>query len=436
VNGRRLTIQWCSRAAVPNPALRASGSAGASASRRLLRAPSESSFSRSNRRAASPAPHVGRAQHAGKTLAGPKYDLEVTDNRMMWVRIAEGLKASGIFQTVDAEFASETRIFGALEYENVFSVAPTTFRPDTSGLWKYTLRLSYPESQEPNAEPTKDGYVFREGPLGELLAAMAFCLECRIFLVSTVDSLPGSNFGHLKTEYNVYRGLTGPTIDPVAFSSVERNFAKGMAEFFDLLRSIHPRHHFAVANALNHYARALREIGVDDEMVFIRLVSAIEAVAEAVDVSRDSLAQRALAAITTTSELTSHEREEISKLLRTRKVKQRFIEFLVTHSVDFLDGEANSSSHTLVSHKSLPEVVAAIYDARSAYLHSGDPMYLSRYWPENPTWQTGSTVGMIWQSRRYSAKQKLPYAHFFHRLVRHCILAHLRILPKVAAKAG
>jgi hypothetical protein len=64
-----LTIQWCSRAAVPNPALRASEVAGATASRRLLHAPSESSFSRSNRRAASPARQGGRAQHTGTTLA-------------------------------------------------------------------------------------------------------------------------------------------------------------------------------------------------------------------------------------------------------------------------------------------------------------------------------------------------------------------------------
>jgi hypothetical protein len=66
-----LTLQWCSRAAVPNPALRASEATGATASRRLLRAPSACSFSRSNRRAASPAPHVGRAQHTGKTFFGP-----------------------------------------------------------------------------------------------------------------------------------------------------------------------------------------------------------------------------------------------------------------------------------------------------------------------------------------------------------------------------
>jgi len=55
---------------VPNPALRASKSADATASRPLQFAPSGYSISRGSGRAASLARHVGRAQHTGKTLAG------------------------------------------------------------------------------------------------------------------------------------------------------------------------------------------------------------------------------------------------------------------------------------------------------------------------------------------------------------------------------
>jgi len=56
---------------VPNPALRASVSADATASRPLQFAPSEYSISRGSGRAASLARHVGRTQHTGKTLCGP-----------------------------------------------------------------------------------------------------------------------------------------------------------------------------------------------------------------------------------------------------------------------------------------------------------------------------------------------------------------------------
>ena len=67
----RLTLQWSRHAAVPNPALRASKSADATASRPLQFAPSGYSISRGSGRAASPARHVGRAQHTGRTLGRP-----------------------------------------------------------------------------------------------------------------------------------------------------------------------------------------------------------------------------------------------------------------------------------------------------------------------------------------------------------------------------
>jgi hypothetical protein len=75
-----LTLQWSRHAAVPNPALRASEGAGATASRRLLLAPSERPFSRSNRRAASLGPHAGRVRLIEMTLGGR--NTRVTTDRM------------------------------------------------------------------------------------------------------------------------------------------------------------------------------------------------------------------------------------------------------------------------------------------------------------------------------------------------------------------
>jgi hypothetical protein len=62
------TLQWSRHAAVPNPALRASESAGATASRRLLFAPSACSIGRGSRRAASLGPHGGRVRLIEMTL--------------------------------------------------------------------------------------------------------------------------------------------------------------------------------------------------------------------------------------------------------------------------------------------------------------------------------------------------------------------------------
>lgn len=75
----------------------------------------------------------------------------------------------------------------------------------------------------------------------------------------------------------------------------------------------------------------------------------------------------------------------------------------------------------------------AIYRARSGYLHSGDPMYLSPVSQVFPGWHMGASVGQTLQDRSFSKEQKLPCADFFHRLVRHCILARIEEMASEAA---
>jgi hypothetical protein len=116
------------------------------------------------------------------------------------------------------------------------------------------------------------------------------------------------------------------------------------------------------------------------------------------------------------------------RTLDTRKTKARFVQFLAQYSKGFFDGEAREPVHTQVTPKTLPAIATAIYNARSGYLHNGDPMYISRGVPSFPGWHMDPSVGMRDGERKFVAKEKLPYIVFAHRLIRYCLLAYIRSL--------
>lgn len=69
-----------------------------------------------------------------------------------------------------------------------------TFGPDTTGLYKYILRFRCPQRAVPEGEAvppefleegTSKGYVFPDGPIGELVALFSLRLQARFFLLST-----------------------------------------------------------------------------------------------------------------------------------------------------------------------------------------------------------------------------------------------------------
>ena len=51
----------------------------------------------------------------------------------------------------------------------------------------------------------------------------------------------------------------------------------GLPEFLESISKIPEEYHQQLILASHHYSLALREFGIDEEMVFIRLVSSVEA---------------------------------------------------------------------------------------------------------------------------------------------------------------
>ncbi len=352
-----------------------------------------------------------------------------SDERMLWIRnLGEG-SGSGVFDTIDAEIGSENFINGLLDYDNgAILFGPTTLQPDKTGVYKYLLRLRLPSEPEPIHSGTRKGYLFREGPIGELVAFISLYCQSRLYILSTTFGQLTSHSLAIKNEFSPFRNNYGLNVDPVIFSSTDRNLATEMPNFLSQLRLIPSKYHLVVALSANHYARALREIGIDEEMVFVRLVAAIETAALDQSISNDPLSNKTVEELFRIEQLSDIQIQELKNLLQTRKAKARFITFLNRFSSGFFEGMQENPSRTQVTPETLPSVAGAVYDARSDYLHNGYPMYLSHYWPAFPDWHMDPSVGMTWQDRSYSVNQKLPRADFFHRLVRHCLLNYFNSL--------
>jgi hypothetical protein len=357
-----------------------------------------------------------------------------SDHEMHWVRTLNGLAARGAAEwIIEAELGSEILIPGQLTYEDhAIVLGPTTFGPDASGLYKYLLRLRCATPGAPIAfdtiekTSTRAGYLLPGGPVTELVALFSLQLQARLFLLSTTERALAPRHLPQKTEHVVLRAEGNiPHRDAFLFAPRdERNIHTALPPILDTIRRIPAKHHLGLAVAAEHYARAVRTVGLDEELVFVRLVSAIERLMP--KQAADSLSEKLLAI----DGLSDEEREELTLILETREAGARFIAFLDKYSAGFFENEAREPANTQVTPENLPVIAKAIYNARSGYLHNGDPMYLSIPIGASSGWHMDPSVGKWEQNRSFSAKQKLPRADFFHRLVRHCLLARIEELGR------
>jgi hypothetical protein len=355
----------------------------------------------------------------------------MTDNRMLWVRNLEWLAAATKPDIIECELGSEVEISGLLNLaDGAILCAASTDEPDQAGLYKYLLKIK--SASRPPLPPTSStkGYVFKDGLLGELVALLSGFLEARFYILSvswrslTPSSLPR------KREYSPLRRASNEGIDPVVFGKRERHFAQSLPDFLGRVGSVESKYHQRIITGFHHYARALREIAVDQEMVFIRLVSAVEAVAVDEVVTDDIFRDRSLEDLV--KELPRAEREELVKIFEVRKTKARFVTFLERNSNGFFKGGVKAQS-TKIKKSQLPSICKAVYNARSAYLHRGEPMFLSQPLRKPQNWDMDPAGDMVMQGRRFPAQAKLPYPYFFHRLVRHCLLNYVNSLPSVGS---
>jgi hypothetical protein len=353
------------------------------------------------------------------------------DNRMGWIRNIEKIKKKGTkTYIVEYEIATECRIPGVLDYmDSKILCGPLTMEKDLNGLYHYSLKIEYYQNESYNqGEKNRKGYYFNGGIVGEIMSIFSLYFRCRFYLIATYTGELSDHGLRMKKEHTLVYRACNPAIHPPIFSSSNKNFAKGLSDFLNLIKLLDDKYHQQFILSCGHYARSLKEVGIDSEMVFIRLVSSIESLSQFIKLTKgdDLFKGKKIEDIIKIEDLPKDDMDELKKIFETRKAKVKFVNFIMNNSHGCLRGGNYKAKHCKIKKVSLPKVLSAIYTARSEYLHNGDTMYLSSPIHGGEKWDTDPTVGMTIDNRFFSASQKLPYTYFFEGLVRCCLINFLK----------
>lgn len=364
---------------------------------------------------------------------------KTNDSRIAWIRNIEKLeKPDKNSYVTEYEIATECRIPGVLDYGNEKILCGSLTNKDKNGLYHYLFHIQHAGLEELyyNKQASKKGYYFKNGILGELLSLFSLYFQCRFYLIATYWGELTNHGLKIKTENDfLYRSCSHQIHPKIFENNKNRNFAKGLSGFLDSIKSLKPAKHQQFILACYHYARALKEVGIDSEMVFIRLVSSIEALLKDFNLKKkdNPLNGENFNPLFNNCKITEPQLKQIKEILRVNKrglidiekSKLKFIKFIEKHSKGCLKGGNFKVKRLKIKKEDLPKVLKAIYDARSAYLHNGEPMFLSQFMHKASKWDTDPTCGMIIDNVRISASKKLPYTYWFENLVRHCLLNYL-----------
>lgn len=350
---------------------------------------------------------------------------------MGWIRNLEAVAGGCQEYTVEYELGSECQIPGLLDYaDGKIICASMSTEESRDGLWLYNLILRYPLGpHDYNRKADEEGYYFKDGIVGELLALMSLFFRCRFYFISSSLRPENPSLGMtIKREYPFLRVKCNPGIHPPLFQSPDKNLAAGFEEFLDEVKRLDQQLHQDFILACHHYARAVKEVGVDAEMVFIRLVSAIETLSKdmPLDHKDDKLEKQGVTALIEQSPLPKELQSELKTVFDVRKSRKKFVRFIERHSSGFFKGGNIKAKHLKIKRANLGKVLNVIYTARSKYLHAGEPMFLSQPIKGGEKWDTDPTSGMIVDNRSFTPSQKLPYACFFEGLVRQCLVNYLK----------
>ena len=359
---------------------------------------------------------------------------------MAWIRNIEELKKpnkNSYF--IEHEIATECHIPGVLDYENgKILCGGLTINNDKNGLYHYLIRIQHAGLEEPyyNKKADKRGYYFKDGVLGELLSLFSLYFQCRFYLIATYQGELTNHGLKIKTASDFSYKHCNYQIHPRIFeNNKDRNFAKGLADFLNSIKLLKSEKHQQFILACYHYARALKEVGIDTEMIFIRLVSSIEALSKKYGLKKkdNPLNDEKFDKLFNNCKFTDLQLKQLKEILRVNKKglisieksKLKFIRFMEKYSKGCLRGGNWKAKHCKIKKENLPKVLGTIYDVRSAYLHNGEPMYLSRFMHTASKWDMDPSCGMIIDNRKVSASKKLPYTYWFENLVRSSLLNYL-----------
>lgn len=331
------------------------------------------------------------------------------------------------------DWITESELFGEeLNLENVIKFKRIGKVVNTKHL--HICRLSVPrnppEYDWDNA--TKDGYNFKGKLPDEIIYLLSVFLQSRFHLLST-EELP---FGLTKIQYEL------PSVNPnsgywefLTKQPPDRYFRtlENSKEYFTLIKQLAPKQQKSFILSCQNFHNALRSLDDPEkhEDVVINLIKSIEPLSKEYPIDDVvDIISSIIKKLEITSDFEDKEKELIQNLIERMKSQQKFIAFIKHYSEGFFSTVPKNRSKVQISREQIDDVLKQLYDARSRYVHEGEPMYFSlnhknRYdWD----WHKDASVGAIIHQRKL--KGALPYLDWQIRLVRHCLLSYIGVLMK------
>ncbi len=351
--------------------------------------------------------------------------MSEADNRMGWIRNFSKITEEGAeTYYTEYELISECHISSVLNYNNeAILCGGMAFEGD---LKHYLLKLKYKTFPEYNQNATRDGYYFEGGIAGEIVSLMSLFLQCRFYQVAIFQGELSPHGLRTKHELPLLYKKCNPLIHPTVFEQEgrARRFID-MAAFLDQVQTLNPKYHHSFALAVRQYSIALRNIGVDEEMVFIRLVSAVEALSRYTDLDpeEDPLAGKTLEEVIVKEQQNPQTIDAIRNIFNTRKTALKFRKFIKKYMGDILPASPpmENTGYKWITTANVDEILQRIYKARSKYLHEGQLMYLSQH-IHGILGDFDPSLGMIIDNHEFKEDEQLPLTSPFENIVRQCLI--------------
>ncbi len=356
------------------------------------------------------------------------------DNRMQWILKLDELGQAGgspVYFT-EYEICSEVRIPGVFTYEYGMFECALYQEVDDNYLYTYLLKVKHIENVfEYNKDNySKDGYYFKEGLIGEIIALFSFYFQARFYLKATITGSMTSHSCRRRLERKfLYKKIDDDLtcLNLEMFSDQGRNWCKdpGLTNFLDSIRAIDQKYHQGLIRSLHWYSEAIKEIGVDHELFFIKMVSAVEALVDISETEIDGLTRKL---IDFKVYLTTDEQGQIDNWIKNRKIRKRFVDIIEKYSNGFTGACPEQASHCYIAKDKIATYVRRIYDARSAYLHAGNPMFLSMDMRGGGVkmWDLDPCMGKSMDRKEIFEKEKLPRTRWFERIVNYSLKSFIQ----------
>lgn len=353
------------------------------------------------------------------------------DKRMQWILLFEENSNSKNHEEyfTDYEICSEVKIMGVLEYsDGSLFCAPLSLEKNQQGLYSYIIRLKHIEKEYifDKGSYSKDGYYFKDGLIGELIAIFSVYFQARFFLKSTASGKLTPTSFRLK-HYKQFR-YAKPEITSnfEMLTHQKRNWAHedGLKKFLNDIKNINHKYHQRLIQAFHWYSEAIKEIGINSELFYIKMVSCVESVISDIKITENKL-EKKLTTVLHKGKFTTDEEQEIKNWITNRKIKQKFITFIKKYSKGFFKSGYRKAKHCYIKKVDTENYLKRIYDSRSAYIHTGKPMYISFDMSiggdasddKCHLWDLDPSLGSMIDRREIKGKEKLPRTRWFERIV-------------------